>query len=209
MTCWADSPCCTSCRTEDTQNTQDSTTVADGGRERNNMSDAARSFDMDSKYPNEWKWQQGRTSYRSFAKNGKAVSHVGRRGLRIHRGEWSRKVEGFREHMTIYGSLKRFARRVRLDCDKEEEPRHAIYGTMLAERKCRERSKERICELSPWLCQVQLDHLPTIRTAWSSLMSCGEVRKGCIGPEQTNADFVDRTFGICEQDALSKSVSCT
>ena len=61
---------------------------------------------------------------------------------------------GFREHIAIYGSLKRFAGRDRLDCDKEEEPRHAIYGTMLAERKCSDRSKERICELSPWLCQV-------------------------------------------------------
>ena len=60
----------------------------------------------------------------------------------------------FREHIAIYGSFKRLEGRVRLDGDKEEEPCHAIYGTMLAERKCRERSKERICELSPWLCQV-------------------------------------------------------
>ena len=54
--------------------------------------------------------------------------------------DWDRRMKSFRDHIAIYGLLKRLSGLdaacgwavVQLDQDMSEEPWYAIYGTMLA-----------------------------------------------------------------------------
>ena len=85
-----------------------------------------------------WDWNQGSRVrwYGTKSSSGRAE-----RTARAVSRDWDRGVEGFRGHIPIDGSLKRVSRRdaacrwavVQLEYDKEEVPRYAIYGTVLAD----------------------------------------------------------------------------
>ena len=85
----------------------------------------------------DWKWQRALVSYPKIIQKWKCSRPWKQKWIPDTSRDWDRRVEGFREHIAIDGSVTRISRRdaacgwavVQLEYDKEEEPRYAICGT--------------------------------------------------------------------------------
>ena len=123
------------------------------------------------------------------------------------------RMEGFRSHVAICGSVKGVSGKdaacgwavVQLDCDTEEEPWLAIYGSILAELEVQRTIKS--AEI--WAFTMALAEpvgTSTIHTGnlgtWDGLRR-GE--EGCIGPKQKDADSWIFCRGELLMDCVKKN----
>ena len=141
-----------------------------------------------------WKWHGELVSYPTFGKDWNSSKSWKQKSSSDTSRDRCRRAEGFRKHIAIDDSLEGVSGRdaacgwavVQLDCGKKEEPRYAIYGTMLAELELQR--------------TINSASRPTV---WAFFLGCVGENKRCILPEQKGADlwikiwdFVDR---VCRE----------
>ena len=119
---------------------------------------------------------------------------------------WDRRVEGFRHHIAIDGSLQGVSEKdaagglpvVQLDYDREEEPWYAAWCTFLAEMEVQRTTKR--AEL--WACTMALSELvgpSTIRTDRMGILDgLWRGEEGCIGPKEKDADWWIKLLELIE-----------
>ena len=125
---WATSKKCKCCEAEGTENTG-FFQCKESREERNNMPDAARTYEMKARSSKEdWKWQRGLMSYPQFGEHWSCSEPRKQTWISDTSRSWVRREEGFRNHIASDGSLNQASGRdAACGWARKKEPWESIW----------------------------------------------------------------------------------